>query len=171
MNYKLGLKFIFLAACLAFLAACSTTTVDEGVAAGQQTAAVEAPEAATIAPPAPVASAPSEVTNEVYYFGFDQDVVAPEDIKKIKAQAIYLVAHPDAKIRLEGNTDQRGSREYNIALGWRRAKTVSKLLQLQGVAPSQIDMVSYGEEKPVALGHDEGSYRLNRRVNLEYQVK
>ena len=82
-----------------------------------------------------------------------------------------MVAHPDAKVRLEGNTDERGSREYNVALGWRRAKAVASLMAQQGVAPSQIVMVSYGEEQPVAFGHDKQSYSLNRRVNLVYEAK
>ncbi len=74
-------------------------------------------------------------------------------------------------MRIEGNTDERGSREYNITLGWRRAKTVAAIIEQQGVSPKQIVMLSYGKEKPVAFGHDEDSYRLNRRVNLIYEAK
>jgi peptidoglycan-associated lipoprotein len=173
MSYKSILKFIFIATSLIYLAACSTTTVDEGVNNQPPAAAVAAPEAVAVAP-APtgvVYSCANPPCNDVYYFEFDRDAVNQDDASKINAQAVYLIAHPNAKIRLEGNTDQRGSREYNVALGWRRAKAVSKLLQLQGVNPRQIEMVSYGEEKPVAFGHDESSYSQNRRVNLVYEVK
>lgn len=109
--------------------------------------------------------------DQTYYFGFDKFDVDTADVESINVQASYLVAHPNAKIRLEGNADDRGSREYNVALGWKRAKAVGALLEQQGVAKSQIAMVSYGKEKPVAFGHDEDSYRLNRRVNLVYEAK
>lgn len=109
--------------------------------------------------------------DQVYYFDFDKYDVHSEDVESINVQANYLTAHPSAKIRIEGNADERGSREYNIALGWKRAKAVGAILKQQGVIDSQIAMVSYGKEKPVAFGHDEDSYRLNRRVNLVYEAK
>lgn len=109
--------------------------------------------------------------DQTYYFAFDKFDVDTADVDSINVQASYLVAHPNAKIRLEGNADDRGSREYNVALGWKRAKAVGAILEQQGVAKSQIAMVSYGKEKPVAFGHDENSYRLNRRVNLVYEAK
>jgi peptidoglycan-associated lipoprotein len=71
-------------------------------------------------------------------------------------------------VTLEGNTDERGSREYNIGLGDRRAESVKRALELQGVAAQQITVVSYGEEKPAAEGHDEAAWRLNRRVEIVY---
>ena len=85
-------------------------------------------------------------------------------------QANYLVANPKATVRLEGNTDERGSREYNIGLGWRRDQSVARLLEQQGVSPDQIKMVSYGKERPVAFGHNEAAWKLNRTVNLVYEV-
>lgn len=109
--------------------------------------------------------------NQVYYFDFDKDLVHQEDIASINVQAAYLVAHPNARVRIEGNADERGSREYNVALGWRRAKAVVSILQQQGVAQKQIVMLSYGKEKPAAFGHDEESYRINRRDQLIYEVK
>lgn len=109
--------------------------------------------------------------DQVYRFDFDKYEVRSEDVSSIEAQANYLAAHANAKVRLEGNADERGSREYNIALGWKRAKAVATILEQQGVAPSQIAMVSYGKEKPVAFGHDEASYSLNRRANLVYESK
>lgn len=109
-------------------------------------------------------------TNQTYYFSFNENVVREEDYKAIMVQATYLAAHPNAKIRLEGNADNRGSREYNIGLGWRRDQAVAKLLEQHGALPSQIDMVSYGKERPAVLGDNEYSWRLNRRVNLVYEA-
>lgn len=109
--------------------------------------------------------------DQTYYFEFDRYDVSPDDVASVDAQANYLLAHSSAKLRLEGYADERGSREYNIALGWKRAKAVADELEKQGVTESQIAMVSYGKEKPAAFGHDEASYRLNRRVNLVYEAK
>jgi peptidoglycan-associated lipoprotein len=109
--------------------------------------------------------------NQTYHFDFDKFDVTQEDVASINAQANYLSTHPKAKVRLEGNADDRGSREYNIALGWKRARAIADVLKQQGVANSQINMVSYGKEKPVAFGHDESSYRLNRRTDLIYEAK
>lgn len=109
--------------------------------------------------------------NQTYHFGFDKYDVNQDDVASINAQATYLVEHAGAKVRLEGNTDERGSREYNIALGWKRAKAVAAILKQQGVEDAQIAVVSYGKEKPVALGHDESDYSQNRRVDLVYEAK
>ncbi len=109
--------------------------------------------------------------DQTYYFEYDSNNVEQHDIGPIKAQANYMVEHPSAKVRLEGNTDERGSREYNIALGLRRAQTVEQLMEAQGVSPDQIAVVSYGKERPVALGHDESAWELNRRVHLVYESK
>lgn len=109
-------------------------------------------------------------SNQTYYFDFDSNTVRQSDYQAIAVQAKYLASHPNAKIRLEGNTDARGSREYNIGLGWRRDQAVAKVLEQQGAAPSQIDMVSYGKERPAVVGDDEKAYHLNRRVNLVYEA-
>jgi len=109
--------------------------------------------------------------DQVYYFGFDQYDVQQDDVPSIEVQANYLTAHSNARVRLEGHADERGSREYNIALGWKRAKAIAAILERQGVASSQIAMVSYGKEKPVATGHDEEAYSLNRRANFIYEAK
>ena len=109
--------------------------------------------------------------NQVYYFAFNSDNAHKDDIASINIQANYLVAHPSARVRLDGNTDERGSREYNVALGWRRAKDLANLLKQQGVSPNQIVTNSYGEEKPIAFCHNESCYKLNRRVNLTYEAK
>lgn len=110
-------------------------------------------------------------SNQVYYFAFDQSVMSPADVKAATIQANYLVQHPQAKVRLEGNTDDRGSREYNVGLGWRRARAVKGVLLQQGVKPSQITMVSYGKEHPAVNGDSEQAWSLNRRVELIYVQK
>ena len=109
--------------------------------------------------------------NQIYHFAFDKDAVSQDDAKSINVQANYLVTHKGARVRLEGNTDSRGSREYNIGLGWRRARAVANLLKQQGVSSKQIVKMSYGEEKPIAAGHTEHDYALNRRVALKYEAK
>ncbi|MBU0744449.1 MAG: peptidoglycan-associated lipoprotein Pal [Gammaproteobacteria bacterium] len=109
--------------------------------------------------------------NQSYRFGFDKYSVNQEDIESINVQANYLIAHPSAKVRLEGNADERGSREYNIALGWKRAKAVAEVLKQQGVSNAQIVMISYGKEKPIAFGHDEDAHSQNRRTDLIYESK
>ncbi len=113
------------------------------------------------------ASAPS---NQTYYFGFNESTVRSTDMAALLAQAGYVANHPAARIRLDGYTDNRGSREYNIALGWRRDQAVARLLEQQGVKPKQIQMVSYGKEKPAAFGNTDHDWALNRRVNLIYKV-
>ena len=113
-------------------------------------------------------TAPSDQT---YYFGFDKSDMRPQDMKALMVQANYMAAHPSASVRLEGNTDNRGSREYNIGLGWRRDQSVARLMEQQGVRPAQIHMVSYGKENPAVQGNDEHAWALNRRVELIYKQK
>jgi len=103
------------------------------------------------------------------YFDFDSSELSPEDVEVIKHHGKYLSLNPNASLRLEGHTDERGTREYNIALADRRAQAVKKLLLFQGASSSQITIISYGEEKPAALGHDEEAWRLNRRAELVYE--
>ncbi len=107
-------------------------------------------------------------TQTVFYFDFDQDAIRAEAYDSLKAHAKFLSDNSAARVRLEGNTDERGTREYNIALGERRAKAVAQFLGVNGAASNQIETVSYGEEKPTALEHDESAYAQNRRVELTY---
>jgi peptidoglycan-associated lipoprotein len=86
----------------------------------------------------------------------------------VEANARYLVANPSAATVLEGHSDERGSREYNIGLGERRAEAVRRQMAALGVAPQQMRTVSYGEERPAVAGHDEASYTQNRRVEITY---
>lgn len=105
----------------------------------------------------------------VFYFDFDKSIVRPESREALAKHAAYLVSHPDARVVLEGHADERGTREYNMALGERRAKAISRYLTIQGVAASQIETVSFGEEVPVAFGHDSNAWQLNRRVEVRYE--
>ena len=109
--------------------------------------------------------------NQTYYFAFDSSSIAPRDIPAIEAQASYLVKHRQAKVRIEGHTDSRGSREYNIALGWQRAQSVQHILELNGVSAKQIAVVSYGKERPIVKENNEEAWGKNRRVNLIYEAK
>jgi len=110
----------------------------------------------------------ADLQNRTIYFDFDSSEIKPEYNAVIAAHAHYLVANSGIRVRLEGNTDERGSREYNIGLGERRAQAVRQALMLQGVADSQITTVSYGEERPAVTGHTEAAWAKDRRVDIVY---
>jgi peptidoglycan-associated lipoprotein len=110
---------------------------------------------------------PAGVAN-IIYFDFDRSDIRPEYASLISAHAKFLAAAGGVKIRLEGHTDERGSREYNIALAERRAQAVRRALMLQGAQDTQLTTVSYGEERPAVAGSDEAAYEKNRRVELVY---
>lgn len=105
----------------------------------------------------------------VVYFDFDRSEIRAEFNQMLSAHADYLASNPNVSVRLEGHADETGSREYNIGLGERRAQAVRRVLLLQGVGEGQLSTVSYGEERPAALGSDEEAYGLNRRVELVYR--
>jgi peptidoglycan-associated lipoprotein len=105
----------------------------------------------------------------VVYFDYDQAEIKPEYTALLAAHGAYLARSANVQLRLEGNTDERGSREYNIGLGERRAQAVRRVLMLQGAQGTQLTTVSYGEERPAQTGTDEESWRLNRRVELSYR--
>lgn len=102
----------------------------------------------------------------VVYFGYDKADVKPEYIPILEAHAEHLAMNSNAQLRLEGHGDERGSREYNIGLGERRAQAIRQVLLLKGAAATQLSTVSYGEERPAVLGSDDEAYSLNRRVEL-----
>jgi peptidoglycan-associated lipoprotein len=116
---------------------------------------------------AAVGAAPAGVAT-VIYFDFDRSDIRPEFNALIAAHARHLAGAAGTRVRLEGHTDERGSREYNIALGERRAQAVRRALLLQGVRDNQLTPVSYGEERPAAEGSDEAAYARNRRVEIVY---
>jgi peptidoglycan-associated lipoprotein len=108
------------------------------------------------------------LARRVIYFDFDKSEIKPEFADIVAAHAHNLTSHPNLKIKLEGNTDERGTREYNIGLGERRAQAVRRALMLQGVAESQLSTVSFGAERPAVEGDDEAAWAQNRRVELVY---
>jgi len=109
--------------------------------------------------------------NRVVYFDLDQDALKPEFQAAMACHAKYLRDRPTARLRLEGNADERGSREYNVGLGERRGNAVSSALQANGGSASQQTVVSYGEERPVCNEAGEGCWSQNRRVELVYSAK
>lgn len=114
------------------------------------------------------AAGDQDLTKRTYYFDYDKSTIRDEDKPAIEANAQYLVSHPNAKALVEGHTDPRGSREYNIALGERRSKAIQELLKEQGVKSSQIRIISYGAEKLAANGRSDSDYQLDRRGVLVY---
>ncbi|HET7364281.1 MAG TPA: peptidoglycan-associated lipoprotein Pal [Burkholderiales bacterium] len=103
------------------------------------------------------------------YYEYDQSTIRADGTKVVDANAQYLREHPDLKIKVEGNADERGSREYNLALGQRRADAVQKRMTILGIPSDRIESVSYGKEKPKATGHDETSWSENRRSDIVYR--
>jgi len=104
----------------------------------------------------------------IIYFDFDRSDIRPEFANLIAAQGRHLSGNGSIRVRLEGHTDERGSREYNVALGERRSQAVRRALMLQGAGDAQLTTVSYGEERPAAEGSDESAYEKNRRVEIVY---
>jgi peptidoglycan-associated lipoprotein len=102
------------------------------------------------------------------YFDFDSNAVKDEYRNLVQSHARYMNDKRDSRIRIEGNCDERGSREYNLALGQRRAEAVKKVMTVLGVQDNRIETVSFGEEKPAAQGHDEQAWAQNRRADIRY---
>jgi peptidoglycan-associated lipoprotein len=167
------LRIVLTVAVLALsVAACSKNV--KPTAPAPATAAPAA--AATTPPPAPPAAPQvsplddpnSPLAQRVVYFDFDKSDIKPEFLDTLTAHAKYLVANPSQKIRIEGYTDERGTVEYNIALGDRRAQAVRRFMLFQGVNADQITTVSYGEAHPADGGHDETAWAKNRRAVVVY---
>ena len=170
-----SLKSIFFALCvMLFIAGCSSTGGDmaadgmDGQAGSDTGASTQGVGDGGDYSVHPLNDKSSPLATRVIYFAFDSSEVASEYDAVVAAHAAYLAANPDVSIVLEGHADERGTREYNVALSERRAKAIRSLLTLQGASDAQQELVSYGEEKPVAMGHDEASWRLNRRVEILY---
>ncbi|KOC92918.1 peptidoglycan-associated lipoprotein Pal [Winslowiella iniecta] len=106
--------------------------------------------------------------NNIVYFGLDKYDIASDFAQMLDAHAAFLRSNPSYKVTVEGHADERGTPEYNISLGERRANSVKMYLQGKGVSADQISIVSYGKEKPAVLGHDEAAYAKNRRAVLVY---
>jgi peptidoglycan-associated lipoprotein len=111
------------------------------------------------------------LAKNTYYFAYDSNDLNEEDTLSVYAHAKQLMSKPKSRVRIEGHTDERGSREYNVALGERRGKAISNLLMLKGVGQHQISVVSYGKEKPATHGQDESAWSQNRRGMIVYEVQ
>lgn len=159
----------------AMLFGCSSTPKATDTAVAPPLAPQPAP-TTPVAKPAPSTAAVPDYLNPnspVYkdrsvFFGYDDYAVKPQYQSVIEVQGRYLASHPNVSVRVEGNTDERGSSEYNLALGQRRAEAVVKALHLMGAKDSQMEAVSWGKEKPRAQGHDETAWSQNRRVDVVY---
>lgn len=112
----------------------------------------------------------SKLAIRAIYFEFDSAKIRDDSLAMLEEHGNFIAGNGNVSIRLEGHTDERGSREYNIALGDRRAQSVRRVLLFQGASVDQIDTISYGEEQPAMLGHDEAAWSKNRRVELVYEV-
>jgi peptidoglycan-associated lipoprotein len=110
----------------------------------------------------------SPLSQRSVFFDYDSNAVKDEFRGLVTAHSRYLADKRDSRIRIEGNCDERGSREYNLALGQRRAESVKKVMTVLGVSDGRIETTSYGEEKPMAQGHDEASWAQNRRADIKY---
>jgi peptidoglycan-associated lipoprotein len=179
-------RWLVLAGCAAVLAACSSVKLDEQAgapiedkSAGGQAAAAGAGTGAgaagdrqvtpvTIDQKDPLNDPASPLAKRSIYFDFDSFVVKDEYRPTVEAHARYLNANKTRRVVIQGNTDERGSREYNLALGQKRAEAVRKSLAALGVSDSQMEAVSFGEEKPKSTGSDEAAWAENRRADLVY---
>lgn len=107
----------------------------------------------------------------VFYFAFDNTTIKADSKNSLIAHSQYLAANPSARVVLEGHADERGTVEYNLALAERRALSVSRFLKANGTASAQIETVSFGEERPALMGHNDDSWSQNRRVEIKYQSR
>ncbi len=114
----------------------------------------------------PLKNATGLLAEKTIYFEYDSSEIQEEGRAIVEAHAANLIKNPKLTVTLEGHADERGSREYNLALGENRAKAVQQLMQIKGVPAKQIDVVSFGEERPVDMGHDDAAWAKNRRVEL-----
>jgi peptidoglycan-associated lipoprotein len=174
-----AILFAVLTTSLVLLGACSTTATDEQNPAGVEarspgSGAAQQPRVATI----DLTSKPqarnvltdpnSPLSKRSIYYEFDKFDVREEYRPLVEAHAKYLRENPGAKMLVQGNTDERGSREYNVGLGQRRSDGVKKMLVLLGARETQVEAVSLGEEKPKSEGHDESAWAQNRRSDILY---
>lgn len=168
------MKKVFGVLLIGLLSACASQTPQPSAEVEEKSVGAQPREGAA----APTEAAPTLnpltdprniLSKRSIYFDFDSYVVKDEYRQLVLAHAQYLRNNGSARMLLQGNTDERGSREYNLALGQRRADAVKYAMTLSGAKEAQIEAVSLGEEKPRATGHDEASWAENRRVDIRYQ--
>ena len=177
-------RFVMTAVCVAMLSACgSSVKLDNvpvedksgaAVGAGTTTGAVDGAAVgkggvATVDLSKNTTDAAIQSMVRIVYFDYDSFEVKAESAATLEANARYLNANRTRRVNLEGHTDERGGREYNLALGQKRAEAVRRALGLLGVTEAQMEAVSFGEEKPAQVGLDEASFARNRRVELTYR--
>lgn len=152
------------------LGGCPTTpVVEEGPVAEPRTPAqVDTAALPGRGLPAGFNDPTSPLYQRVIYFDYDRSDILPQFVEVLRAHAAYLATNSQTRIMLEGHSDERGTREYNLALAEQRAGVVRQFMLAEGVSASQIDTLSYGEERPTDRGHNDSSWALNRRVQLVY---
>jgi peptidoglycan-associated lipoprotein len=170
-------RAILALAAVGLIGGCSTQATQEPAASGDAQAAT--PRAAQATPARSsqpttnvarsAAAAKAIPAKHSIYYEYDRSEIKSDDQKLIEAHADYLRANPAVKVVIEGNADERGSAEYNVALGQRRADSVSKIMTLLGVSQDRIETVSFGKEKPKVSGHTESSWSENRRSDIVYR--
>jgi peptidoglycan-associated lipoprotein len=169
MNHSTLFTSFLLGVLSVFIAACSSTPTDSQGSAGSGTTQISNTGVATGSVDGAGVSGSSLDRSggieTVFYFDFDKATLKPESIAALRIHAQRLVANP-VNVRLDGHADERGTREYNIALGERRAYAAKEFLVLQGVNGEQIEVISYGEERPADAGNNEAAWALNRRVEI-----
>jgi len=168
-------RLLILALSAVILAACGTSaTQPEAPKRDAQSGSSTDPNAGagTIRPPTDVGGVeldPPAGLKLSVFFDLDSFVIKDEFRPVVEGHAAFLKRNPQRKVVIEGNTDERGSREYNLALGQKRAEAVKSMLRVLGVSEAQIEAVSFGEERPKATGHDETAYSENRRSDFSYR--
>ena len=175
MNTKTAFIGFAMAMALA-LAGCNSTPLNEPAPVTDTSAKTTTPPPTTQSQVAPVQTGSTDsnaqgpqIVARLVYFDFDSNVIKPEYQSIVDGHARFLRANPKRHIFLEGHTDERGGREYNLALGQRRAESVKQALKLLGVHDTQMEAVSFGKEKPADPGHDESAWAKNRRVEIVYR--
>jgi len=152
---KLTTKLLAMLSAVALLAACETAPQDKGNTAGSGNSTMTHEEPAT---------SPFGNVSDRVFFDFDSSVINSEGQATLQKQAEYLKAHPNLNVTVEGHCDERGTREYNLALGERRASAAKNYLVSLGVAGNRIQTISYGKERPAVVGNDESAWSQNRRA-------
>lgn len=171
-------KLIIVLVCSMFVVGCAkkpkptVTTVQPGGGSGVATTPQGGSgTTATEISADPFSDPANPLSHAVIYFDYNSSTVRSGDIDVINAHARYLADNPSAKIRLEGHADERGSREYNVALSENRGISVKRLMMFQGIRSDQTETVAYGEERPIEFCHAESCWSKNRRVEIIYEAK
>jgi peptidoglycan-associated lipoprotein len=164
------MKKILSVVLIVFLSACaSKATKPTGAEGSPEDASISAQDTSGSPTLNPLHDPNNILSKRSVYFDFDNYSVKDQYKSMVLSHARYLRENSNASVRLEGNADERGSREYNLALGQRRADSVMKVMTLSGTKESQLESVSYGEEQPRAMGHNEAAWAENRRADIRYQ--